>query len=310
MTDQYTLKKETANSYRILNTKTNKLLKPIYKSRETALRNLEKKNCKQTCNEKANKKYPTEKKPTEKKPTEKKPTEKKVTMKATEKKVTMKAIKSKVKKDEVKQKKEAKRIPKLPKVLTKMVREYEAPSSTNKKLWNGLKDELIKIYETYDYAYKMHSAVELVATENKNKVPKIVQQVIDASNPRLIREFSDYKSPPKEVIDKISKIILRNNTDTKKIVDDVIDKLYDSEKYYAKMENNEIGFSGGFDGIYEVDFEESGDYSFYVFKNRSKELKELKDRTEKDRNKFYDNLIKYFQAKAQKIKRDVTIDNI
>ena len=310
MPEQYILKKDASNTYRIFNKKSNTLLKPIYKSRQTALRNLEKKNCITDANDK----FPIEKKKKEPKQEIKKPVEMKI-----EKpiimgnKVTMKTIEAKVKKDQVKRKKEqkeeSKRKPKLPKVLTNIVKEYESSSST-KKLWNDLKDELVEIHENYEYAYKLFSAVEIVSDENGKKVPKIVEQVINATNPRLIQNIKGYKSPTKEVIDKISKIILRNTKDTKKIVEDVMSKLYDSDKYDNMSENTEVEMSGGFDGIYEVDFEEDNKYSFYTFKDKTKNLKELKDETQKQINKFYENLIDYFKAKSQKIKRDVTIDNI
>lgn len=58
----YEVKKEAEGKYSLYNTKTKKSLKSIYKTRDTALRNAEKKNCAMKCVDKANEKYPMKKK--------------------------------------------------------------------------------------------------------------------------------------------------------------------------------------------------------------------------------------------------------
>jgi len=307
--------KSDGDVFRIYNTKTKKMLKPVYKKRETALRNVEKKNCVSDVNDKYVKEKPKKK---EKKEKPKKAKEFEILKANTYKTAVIEDVKPKPKPKPKPKKKEKKEKPKqeprkykMSKDVAGIVSNFADPSSTSKKKWKEIIDLYGDATNEFQYFYTFQDLIDLGENDFKRKDIPIVTKTINAADPKL-------EDPPASIINKVSKIILKNKTDTKKIIKDVVDSI--SSQYFDTHPDERYE---NMDDIATKEYDAYGLFTLYrneddrgftkrveKYRRFAYSINALKERAKENRDKFMEALVDYFKTKADSIRAKATIQNI
>jgi len=304
--------KSDGDVFRIYNTKTKKMLKPVYKKRETAVKNVEKKNCVSDINDKYVKEKPKKK---EKKEKPKKAKEFEVIKAKTFGTAVVEDVPIKAKKKPKSKSKQGENKPrkyKMSKDVAGVVSKFTDPSSTSKDKWKKLIEKVDDVDENLRYFKAFQDLIEMGNNDFKGSVP-LVDKIVNATDPKL------YEIPA-SIINKISKIILKNKTETEKIVKSVVDKI--SNTSYVEWRDD-----GGQDDLYDrigynnfeargyFELERKDDHSgftssFTRYRNVNQSIKELREDTKREKKEFMEMLVDYFKTKADAIRTKATIQNI
>jgi len=325
----YEVRRINDNTFKLFNTKTNKLLAPVYKTELTAKRNAEKKNCNIKCKDKAEDKFPRPPKrgrmPKPKKAKESFIKVEPVKMYGT---ATIENI-PKPKKTRRRKKKEkvAPRKPKMAKDVAGIVNEMVEQDNTEpRRIWNRLKELYIHAYELYEILEQLYFTID--HADNDGGLLREDQTVDDL--PELIAALKNANpdfSVPKSIISKISKIIRRNKEETQRIVAEIMDFF---ENYRtsgvvedAEDEEDRDRMDSFRDHLIRNDYDVDGYFHFKLkddrtgfkrryslYRNRRSRMKEDREDIKKEVKDFFELLVEYFEAKANTIRAKALINAI
>jgi len=312
----FQVKKIGDNTFKLFNTKTNKLLAPVYKTELTAKRNAEKKNCNLKCKDKALEKFPKPPKG-ERMPKPKKAKESfiKVEPVKTYGTATIENI-PKPKKKRKKKEKVAPRKPNMSKDVAGIVGEMVEQNNTEpRRIWNRLKRLYVDAFDLFETLFQMQNIIDSYDNEEGLNF-KFLTYAVEQAEPDF--------SVPKSIIKRISKIIRRNKEETEQIVSTIMDRMAEirfqgdgneiqsmdirDEQIIDYLGYREFDIEGYFQFFLNEDRTAFTKYSSYS--NRRTTIKENKQSIQREVKEFFELLVDYFEAKANTIRAKALINAI